>query len=81
MGNREISPVARLVVGVIVYVAIVVGAIWMLGGEAWWLLAIVAVVVGAAASPFLGAGVVWLIVRRANRRNDPRHVEPPAGER
>ena len=79
MNLRELSPAARLIGGAVSYVAIVAVAVWMLGVEAWWLLAVVAIAVAAAVSPFLGAGVVWFIVRRANRRHDSQPVDPPAG--
>jgi hypothetical protein len=71
MSFREISPVARLIAGVVSYVGVVVVAIWMLGGEAWRMFTLVTIVLGKATGPFLGAGVVWLIVRCVNRRDDP----------
>lgn len=71
MNLREISPVARLIAGAVSYVAIVVLAIWMLGGEAWRLFTVVAIVLAGVTSPFAGAGVVWLIVRHTNSRGSP----------
>ena len=78
MSLREFSQVARLIIGALCYVTIVAVAVWMLGGEAWRLLAVVAVLIAAAASPFLGAAVVWFVVRRANRRDDSQPADPPA---
>ncbi len=74
MANREVPPVLRLVVGSIAYLSIVIVAIWMLGSEAWSLFVVVGLVVVAAVGPFVGAGAVWLIVRRSNRRDDPQRV-------
>ena len=73
MGNREIHPVARLIAGAIAYVLIVTYAIWTLGSEAWSLFVVVGLVIVAAASPFVGAGAVWLFVRFTNRRDDRQH--------
>ena len=72
MRNREIPPVARLMAGSIAYVLIVFVAIWMLGSEAWSLLVVVGLAIVAVAGPFVGAGFVWLIVRRTNRRDEPQ---------
>ncbi|MBI3860959.1 MAG: hypothetical protein HY290_03600 [Planctomycetia bacterium] len=76
MGKRVISPVAWLLFASFVYCLIVVGAIWTLGGEAWSLLGVVMAVVVAAAGPFLGAAVIWIIVRRTNRHGEERPSEP-----
>lgn len=73
MGRREIHPVARLIVGSFAYVLIVAVAIWMLGSEAWSMFVVFGLVIVATASPFIGAGVVWLIVRFTNRRDDPQN--------
>jgi preprotein translocase subunit SecF len=72
MGIRAIHPVARLIAGSVTYILVVAFAIWMLGSEAWSLFVIVGFVTVATASPFIGAGAVWLIVRIANRRDDPQ---------
>jgi hypothetical protein len=42
----------------------------MLGSEAWSLFVVVGFVIAATAGPIVGAGVVWLIVRRTNRKDD-----------
>ncbi len=81
MNLREIPPAVRLIGGAVSYIAIVAVAVWMLGVEAWWLLAVVAIALAAAVSPFLGAGVVWFIVRRANRRHNSQPIDPVRGQR
>jgi len=72
MRYRTIPPVARLIAGSIAYVTIVVVAIWMLGSEAWSFLVIAGLAIFAVAGPVIGVAVVWLIVRRTNRRYDPQ---------
>lgn len=72
MGYRAIPPVARLIAGSIAYVTIVVVAIWMLGSEAWSFFVVAGLAIFAVAGPVIGAAVVWLIVRRTNRRHDPQ---------
>lgn len=35
------------------------------------------VILAALASPFLGAALIWKIVRAVNDRDDPRHAKRP----
>ena len=72
MGYRAIPPVARLVAGAIAYVLIVIVAIWMLGREAWSLFVIAGFALFAVAGPIFGAALIWLIVRRTNRKHEQR---------
>jgi uncharacterized membrane protein len=72
MGLHAIPPVARLFSGAIAYVTIVIAAVWMLGREAWSFFVVAGLAVFAVVGPMIGAALVWLIVRRTNRRHDPQ---------
>jgi len=80
MGHHAISPVARLIAGSIAYLAIVSFAVWKLGREAWSFFVVAGLTVFAVAGPVIGAAIVWLIVRRTNRRRGPQRDSegPPA---
>ena len=52
------------------YVGIVGVALWMLGGEAWRIFLLVLFVLAALGGLFLGALMVWFVIRYVNRRAD-----------
>ncbi|MBS0263023.1 MAG: hypothetical protein JSS02_13855 [Planctomycetes bacterium] len=81
MQNRPLLPLVQLLAGTVAYVAIVLVAFWMLGGEARRLLGTVLLcLIGLISLPF-GAAVTWSIVRWFNRHHErepcQRPVAPP----
>jgi hypothetical protein len=66
------APAWRVVVGGLVYGLIVVLAVMFSPG-----LLVAALVLASLVSPFIGAALIWSIVRWTNRRGDPRHAKLP----